>query len=96
MAVSKIGSAYPPRQSTGNSRRPTLEQLYAAYGQPWPEDFAKHMRQAEAQAEGVTELHQAVPRSQVPEPQRQTVGIPASLERRLNARGRRQAGRSGY
>ena len=63
MAISKIASGYPYRQSSRS--KPTLEQLYAAYGQPWPEDFTRHMVQAQAEESrvvGVTEIFQHMDR----------------------------------
>jgi len=49
MNLSKVPSPALSRQPAGTSRsKPSLEQLYAASGQPWPENITRHLVAAEA------------------------------------------------
>ena len=64
MAISKIASVSPSRQPVAPSRsKPSLEQLYAIHGQPWPENITRHLVAAEADDRaGMTELFQKIDR----------------------------------
>ena len=65
MNLSKVPSPAPSRQPAGTTRsKPTLEQIYTAYGcSPWPTNITRHLVAAEADDRaGVTELHQKLDR----------------------------------
>ena len=64
MNLSKVSSSAPSRQSSRS--KPTLEQIYAAYGcSPWSANLTKHLIQAQAEESrvaGVTEIFQHMDR----------------------------------